>query len=174
MEEIFHEIVKYSPSGYNKNGIYISNDWCSISDIGKNFNGNILSVDDYLNVEDKYINTILSIMQKLDCTYLTIEYVESDKNDIINGMRRYKEKYNVDILDSFPYPRRGMRFSKKKLTKLFRLCLRELCYIVFVCKSKKIKLYFSYEYYLNVKCPLAKDILYQIVNKNGLYLDPRG
>ena len=35
MEDIFHEIVKYPPSGYNKDGIYTSNDWTSISDIGK-------------------------------------------------------------------------------------------------------------------------------------------
>jgi hypothetical protein len=32
MEDLFHEIVKYPPSGYNKDGIYMYDDWTSISD----------------------------------------------------------------------------------------------------------------------------------------------
>lgn len=54
MENIFHEIVKYPPSGYNKDGIYMYDDWTSISDIGKSFNGKIFSAKDYLKVENQY------------------------------------------------------------------------------------------------------------------------
>lgn len=32
MEYIFHEIVKYPPSGYNKDGIYTSDDWTRLYD----------------------------------------------------------------------------------------------------------------------------------------------
>ncbi len=31
-----------------------------------------------------------------------------------------------------------------ELLNILRPCLRELCYIVFSCKSKKLELYFSY------------------------------
>ena len=61
-----------------------------------------------------------------------------------------------------------------ELLNILRLCLRELCYIVFSCKSKKLELDFSYEYYLNIKCPINKSTLNEIVKKNNLYLDPRG
>lgn len=41
-------------------------------------------------------------------------------------------------------------------------------------QTKKLKLYFSYDYYLNIKCPINKITLNEIVKKNNLYLDPRG
>ena len=84
MDDIFHEIVKYAPSGYNKDGIYTSDDWTSISDIGKSFNGKILSVKDYLKVEEQYVNTVLMIMSALDCECLAIEYIEINQDKMAN------------------------------------------------------------------------------------------
>lgn len=174
MEDIFHEIVKYPPSGYNKDGIYTSDDWTSISDIGKSFNGKILSVKDYLKVEGQYVNTIMMIMSALDCEYLTISYIEKNQADMINDIEIYRKKYGVSIKGTLPKLKKGTRLSRINVPNVLRLCLRELCYIVFSCESKKLELYFSYEYYLNVKCPIDRNILSQIVKKNNLYLDPRG
>ena len=174
MEDIFHEIVKYPPSGYNKDGIYTSDDWTSISDIGKSFNGKIFSVKDYLKVEEQYVNTVLMIMSALDCEYLTIEYIEVNQDEMANDIEIYGKKYGVSITGTLPKLKKGTRLSRINIPNVLRLCLRELCYIVFSCKSKKLKFYFSYEYYLNVKCPIDRNILSQIVKKNNLYLDPRG
>ena len=174
MEDIFHEIVKYPPSGYNKDGIYTYDDWTSISDIGKSFNGKILSAKDYLKVENQYINTVLMVMSALDCKYLTIEYIEVNQDRIINDIEIYKKKYGISITGTLPKLKRKMRISQINIPNILRLCLRELCYIVFSCKSKKLKLYFSYEYYLNIKCPIDSNTLSQIVKRNNLYLDPRG
>ena len=148
MEDIFHEIVKYPPSGYNKDGIYTSYDWTSISDIGKSFNGKILCVKDYLKVEGQYVNTVLMIMSALDCEYLTIEYIEVNQDEMANDIEIYREKYGVSITGILPKLKKGTRLSRINVPNVLRLCLRELCYIVFSCKSKKLKFYFSYEYYL--------------------------
>lgn len=174
MEDLFHEIVKYPPSGYNKDGIYMYDDWTSISDIGKSFNGKIFSAKDYLKVENQYINTVLMIMSELDCKYLTIAYIEVNQNEMINDIEMYEKKYGVNITGTFPNLKKRMRISRINIPNILKLCLRELCYIVFSCKSKKLKLYFSYDYYLNIKCPINKITLNEIVKKNNLYLDPRG
>lgn len=89
MEDIFHEIVKYPPSGYNKDGIYTSDDWTSISDVGKSFNGKILTVKDYLKVEGQYVNTVLMIMSALDCEYLAIEYIEINQDKMANDIEMF-------------------------------------------------------------------------------------
>lgn len=131
MEDIFHEIVKYPPSGYNKDGIYMYDDWTSISDIGKSFNGKIFSAKDYLKVENQYINTVLMIMSELDCKYLTIAYIEVNQNEMINDIEMYEKKYGVNITGTFPNLKKGMRISRINIPNILRLCLRELCYIVF-------------------------------------------
>ena len=174
MDDIFHEIVKYAPSGYNKDGIYTSDDWTSISDIGKSFNGKILSVKDYLKVEEQYVKTVLMIMSALDCEYLAIEYIEINQDKMANDIEIYRKKYGVSITGTLPKLKKGTRLSRINAPNVLRLCLRELCYIVFSCKSKELELYFSYDYYLNVKCPIDRNTLSQIVKKNNLYLDPRG
>lgn len=85
MKSYFHEIVKYHPAGY-KDRIYTFDDWTSISDIGKIFRTGILSADDYIKVEDSYVNTILTVMSETDCHYLTIEYVEAYDDEIVKRM----------------------------------------------------------------------------------------
>lgn len=174
MNDFYHEIVKYTPSGYNKDGIYVYDDWTSISDIGKSIGDNILSVENYLEVEGNYINTILAIMSEIDCHYLTLEYVEANRHEIMKDIKRYKQKYNLPILEFIPILKVGKRVSRKNAAILFRLCLRELCYIEFSCKSKNLKMYFTTEYYLNIQCPICKERLNQIVSENHLYLDPGG
>lgn len=82
MKSYFHEVVKYHPAGYSLR-IYTYDDWTSISDIGKTFRTGILSADDYIKVEDSYVNTILTVMSETDSHYLTIEYVEAHEDEII-------------------------------------------------------------------------------------------
>lgn len=173
MNTYFHEVVKYHPAGY-KDRIYTYDDWTSISDIGKTFRTGILSADDYIKVEDSYVNTILTVMSETDCHYLTIEYVEAYEDEIIKRMKEHKQRYNIPVLDFIPNLKNGKRVSQNKASVLFRLCLRELCYIKFSCKSKKLKIEFGYDYYLYIKCPIGKERLNQIVSENHLYLDPRG
>ena len=173
MKSYFHEIVKYHPAGY-KDRIYTFDDWTSISDIGKIFRTGILSADDYIKVEDSYVNTILTVMSETDCHYLTMEYVEAYEDEIIKRMKEYKQRYNIPVLDPIPNLKKGKEVSKNEAAVLFRLCLRELCYIKFSCKSKKLKIEFGYDYYLYIKCLIGKERLNQIVSENHLYLDPRG
>ena len=135
MKSYFHEIVKYHPAGY-KDRIYTFDDWTSISDIGKIFRTGILSADDYIKVEDSYVNTILTVMSETDCHYLTIEYVEAYDDEIVKRMKEYKQRYNIPVWCTYrdlqwqrirPYPeskkgegsfkKRGCRFVQALLKR---------------------------------------------------------
>lgn len=158
MKSYFHEIVKYHPAGY-KDRIYTFDDWTSISDIGKIFRTGILSADDYIKVEDSYVNTILTVMSETDCHYLTIEYVEAYDDEIVKRMKEYKQRYNIPVLDPIPNLKKGKEVSKTRLPFCSGF-VRELCYIKFSCKSKKLKIEFGYDYYLYIKCFCTFNILY--------------
>lgn len=99
-------------------------------------------------------------MSETDCHYLTIEYVEAYDDEIVKRMKEYKQRYNIPVLDPIPNLKKGKEVSKNEAAVLFRLCLRELCYIKFSCKSKKLKIEFGYDYYLYIKCFCTFNILY--------------
>ena len=46
---VWHEIVKYSPQKYNRNGVYTADEWTSRDDIGKYFDGKLFTLEEYLN-----------------------------------------------------------------------------------------------------------------------------
>ena len=57
---IWHEIVKYSSENYGENGVYTKDEWTSRSDIGTVYEGKTFTLEKYLDVEQRYINVVLS------------------------------------------------------------------------------------------------------------------
>lgn len=53
-----YRVTKYNPKFRSKDGVYQRHDWTSVSDVGKSFADGVLSVVDYLQVEDRYIAAI--------------------------------------------------------------------------------------------------------------------
>ena len=64
-----HEIVKYSPEYYDENGVYQRNEWTAFSDIGKEYEGKVVTKEDYLDVENRFIDITQSILKAAGCTY---------------------------------------------------------------------------------------------------------
>ena len=65
---IWHEIVKYSSENYGENGVYTKDEWTSRSDIGTVYEGKTFTLEKYLDVEQRYINVVLSIMDVTNCS----------------------------------------------------------------------------------------------------------
>lgn len=75
-----YRISKYNPLTVDENGDY-KEDWTAISDIGKSFDGETLTVAKYVEVEDSYIklnrNQLPYFLQNIelqDCIYNGIKY----------------------------------------------------------------------------------------------------
>ena len=56
------EIVKYQPQ-YYKDRVYTKNEWISVSDIGRNFDGEVLTNEEYLRVESAYVDTVKELLE---------------------------------------------------------------------------------------------------------------
>ena len=170
----WHEIVKYSPQKYDSNGIYTTDEWTSMWDVGKKFDGKLFTLEEYLRVEQRYVSVILSIMKAMNCKYMTIQYLEADKEYITSSIKSSKF-YNIDseLLKSLPLLEENRRIHISKITDIIRLSLREYIYVVLCNKEHKLHIKFGYDYYLNVSCSLNCETLKNIVCREGLYLDPR-
>ena len=171
---MWHEIVKYNPVYYDKNGVYTIDEWTSRSDVGKCYNGKTFSIEEYLKVEQQYIDVVLSVMDTAKCAYMTINYLEADKDYIVDRIKSSKF-YNIDfpLLLSLPLVAKGKKIYYKKIDNLIRLALREYLYVVLCNNKHKLQIEFGYDYYMKISSSLSNTVLQEKVSKVGLFLDPR-
>ncbi|PET61910.1 hypothetical protein CN514_13540 [Bacillus sp. AFS001701] len=75
-------------------------DWIAISDIGKYFDGQQLTIESSKNIEHNYIKAIHLIMDYLTITFLKIKDVmESFSLEFFkNNMKKYPNLYNNELL----------------------------------------------------------------------------
>lgn len=160
-------IVKYSPYGYDGNGCYKKvNDWTSISDIDKK----LCTLDRYLSVEKQYTETIREICNIIQCHFLTLIPLSEGENiyqgSILTGNT---EDMNYHISQLM----KQKRVSINDIDAIVKLSLREKLHVCLANRSKHIFVYFGYDFYMYIMSEIDDHILYQVVRKNGLYLNPR-
>ena len=156
-----YRITKYNPIYRNFEGNYCNDEWTSYSDIGKNYNGELFAFANYIIVENKYIDAIVSLMNKktnsMTITGLEKNFDNFDANtseEMIILYNELKEKCLIDIIN---------------IPTLCKLVLRE--YVWVRLTSPQMFIHFGYDYYMyigiNYEC---KDILEKI-EKSGLFVE---
>ena len=157
-----HEIVKYEPQYYDENGVYQKDEWTYYGDIGKEYEGRVVTMEDYLDVENRFIDITRTILETAGCTYITLGYVEVlGKRRSIEAMRRMGLK-------------EGMRIRVEKIDSYLRMSLRGEAFIVFINSRKGVQFDFSEDVlYMHLYCRIPEEELRTIVETRGLYLDPR-
>ncbi|MDF9825373.1 hypothetical protein M2475_001828 [Breznakia sp. PF5-3] len=66
-------ITKYNPEYRADNGAYTVDDWISVGEIGKVFNGTKLSLDTYLGMEKNYLDSINIIFKTFNCKNIVVK-----------------------------------------------------------------------------------------------------
>ena len=72
-------ITKYNPRLRNKSGHYLIDEWTEYSDIGKSFNGIILTMNEYRNFENRYINSAIMMLTEAGIDEMIVENLENNK-----------------------------------------------------------------------------------------------
>jgi hypothetical protein len=159
--ETSYRITKYNPDNRDENGQYKVDEWTSMSDIGKEFNGTKFTYQDYISTEDKYIASIQAF-----CNYFKVEEFEI-KNLEFHDSNTWDE-YSLGLKETHEGLRDMRRVSKKELDNVARLILRE--YVWCDLGNKERGIHFGYDYYMyfdnGIKMP---DELKVKIEKIGLY-----
>ena len=145
-----YRITKYDPKNRNEDGHYHVNEWTAMSDIGKNFSGNVLTKEEYLSVENNYLFALEAFLAEGNVACLNISSLEGG------------EKYNFV---------QGQTLELRKILEIARLSLREELW----CKlslNRQAYIHFGYDYYMYIgvsrKC---KKAIGSAENK-GLFVEP--
>jgi hypothetical protein len=169
-------IVKYPPQYYNKKGIYTKCEWTERDDVGLIFDNHLFTIEEYLLMEQKYVNAVLRIMELLNCKYLTITYIAETsmgakynvKRMLVGDFFEYDKKY----FDFYASIYEGKRLNIKQVEDLVRLNLRQLSCTSFGNEKHHLEFHFGNDFYMYCNNQLSKEILKIEIEKIGLHLNP--
>lgn len=167
-------IVKYKPQYYNEKGVYCKDEWTERCDIGSVFDGQIFTMEEYMAVEQKYVDAAHKIMDLSNCTYLTLAYEDRtlmgarlDMIEMLTG--RFKE-YDKEYCDFLASIYLKQRFNKEKIAKLVRLNLRGLLGTSLTNESRHLEFHFGGDFYMYCRTRLPKEVLRTELEPLGMYV----
>lgn len=156
-------ITKYNPTFRDERGAYLKDEWTSVSDVGASFDGELLTFDQYREVEDAHISTALSFVSEAGLDALTVVYLEAH-----NVHPKAKDLLGITLDPKLV--RRGMELSGGALSDVCRLVLREILW----CKLESASgfyLHFGYDYYMYVGSPASSERSIAYGKRAGLYVE---
>ena len=145
---IEYRVTKYDPSLRDTKGAYIADAWTSVTDIGREFGGVVVTDDEYRRVEQAYINSALAFLNEGGQTSLRIEGLE-------NHQRR-----------ALMFAERAV-ISVKQIGGLIPQILRDEFWCRF--ESPNGFLHFGWDYYMYIGVPHRCPIAERLAEKLGLY-----
>lgn len=161
---MFHwRVSKYNPSHRNTSGSYQKNEWTSFSDIGKIFDDEKLTFDDYLPLEDAYIQAIIGFMECNQTDTMRIASLEK------HALPQDVSLYSKLMLDIFENIANKMIVDKETIKSVGRLALREDLW----CKleAKNMRIHFGYDYYLYIGSKSACSGTIAQIESTGLFVE---
>lgn len=170
-----YEVVKYHPANYNENGHYVKKEWTSMWDIGRSFDGKNLTIDDYLEIENEYVEVAMDVMKECGCRLITVVFWGGTIKTILPRIlkRSPLRESDIDLYKSIFGLRSGSRIHINKIEPLLRLALREWKDFVFISFSHNVQIDIGYDYYMHIHASIDKDRLRSIVESKNLFLNPR-
>ena|ERR1035437_16904 len=159
-----YRITKYDPAFRNKDCAFIRKDWTAISDIGKIFSNRILTFEEYLLIENKYISSALHFFNEADLKGLCVVGLEQKQILNLKEIRfsgiDYKKK-------SF---HEGMQVTGSDLPHICRLILREILWCRLESNSN-FYIHFGWDFYMYIGTSIESGMSVDFTSKQGLFVE---
>lgn len=167
-----YRITKYNPAYRDNEGIYLKDDWTSISDIGKAYNGENLTVESYRKVEDSYIKTIILVMEFLKIDYLIISSVRKSFSfeEFEKEIKEYRELNTDKIKEYYLKANDNDKLVKDEVDIHCRLLLREnIGSRVFY--PRRMKVFIEYDYLMGIHTSKPIEAVTPMIEEMGLFVE---
>lgn len=173
-----HAIVKYRPEFYNEDGVYTKNEWRGIEDVGRIYDGKIVTLAEYFETEQKYVDAVVELMNMTNSCYLTVAHlgdsIRSTKcsiSKILNPDNRFST-YDKLLYNTYIKLIEGQRIHINNIGNVVRLNLREYTYTDLINEQNHLEIHFGYDYYMYCNSDVSKKKLRKRIEEIGLFLDP--
>lgn len=163
------QVSKYDPAFRAVDGKYLKDEWTSVSDIGKIFNGKLFSAEEYLKAEANYVRLMKLILDETESSYLRLVGLNKYDDFLIKSENIPYEKKSEEIYSAL---KEGQVLDINDALIVSRLILREnvWCYLV----NKYVTFEFGYDYYLYITLEKEPKIFKNVENKLDLFVQEIG
>lgn len=167
-----YSITKYNPLFRDDENRYLKDDWTAISDIGKTFDEEKLTIEDYKKTEDSYISAIHLIIDYLCLPYLKVDDVmRSFSFEMFQDLiKDYRELYNEEMLEYYSNVKNKDNLNKNNIDVFCRFLLREDIGAK-VYYPRRMKVFIGYDYLMGVHMSKPLDPLIPLIEKMGLFVE---
>jgi hypothetical protein len=138
----FFRITKYNPKFRLENGSYKKPEWTSVSDIGRIYQDGQFSVDDYIETENAYVASVVSLLLQANCQFLQVQNLA-----LIENYESLPKHLVSDSKKMLPLFQENAAISGELIEWAVRLNLRELIW----CRlqgNNGVYIHFGYDYYM--------------------------
>jgi hypothetical protein len=156
----YKRVTKYNPLFRNEQGHYLRDEWISVSDVGKEFAGQRLHLDEYLAVEARYIQAVQIFFS--GSAHVVVESVEAHSTG----------KVDEALRDVYRQVKKGMRsFPNSDLGALVTLALRELMWYRLVDDTGTKAVEFGYDYYMYLGFEVPDPECFRRIEELALFVE---
>lgn len=158
----YYRVTKYDPAHRDEDGRYMKNEWISVYDIGRCFDGETLTAEEYLSTEEHYIEAVLLSMQETGVETFKVTGLEKNGYDDI-GIFHFDLKHVYESLQE------GLSLSGELLKDTMKLILREVVWAKL--ESNIMNVHFGYDYYMYICSKKPLEAMKQTAQNKGLFVE---
>ncbi len=161
-----YSITKYNPIYRDNKHAYVKDEWTSITDIGKIYDGKPFTIQEYLDVEAKYIEAIKIIMGLNNCNTLYIRKLKKHKD-----ISYFNQETSKQLFSYYESLKNGLFITAQSLPFIMKIILRNLSWCELVNIEKKLYVRFGYDYYMFVNTKVSFEKIKKKIEEIGLYVE---
>ena len=161
-----YKITKYCFKNKDKAEKEVLNEWTSISDIGKTYNGKKFLYEEYIKTENNYIKTILMFIKLNNVKYMTVDDLEKHPNPTV-----VYDEYDFQIEKLIKKIQNEMKINIFDINLLSRAILRERIWAK-LHFNDVLYIHFGYDYYMYIGSKQEPKKEIEQINKLGLEVEP--
>jgi len=159
-------VSKYNPKDKCNNNFNPGLEWSSISDVGKTYSNRVLTISEYLKIENDYITTINCFIENLGIDQLKIINIEKYKLN-----RNQFSIYDDLLIILHSNIVKGQYLKRSEISTISRLALREDLWCILYNQNPRFILEFGYDFYVFIKTQKQmKGIINSIQETTSLYI----
>jgi len=161
-------VTKYNPVFRNDEGHYKKEEWIGFFQLGKKTGGDILTYDEYVKIENRYVLAAKLFLSFNNCSDIIIMNLEKQEIDDFSFYFRNDEKGLIETLNAV---KEGGIVSGENIDNIIRLILREVIWAELFCKTdESVAVRFGYDFYMYFNSPKKWEILIPEIEKIGLFV----
>lgn len=168
-----YRISKYNPLLRDERGCFIGEDWTSFSDIGKKYNGKVLTNLQYIDVEAKYMDAIITVLHQSQVNTMIVEKLE--KQFSASTLKKMLGRYNLQFtqLDAefVSQIKNGLRLDMTEIKKTVMLVLRDCFWCELLSETGEVKIEFGYDYYVYIQGVNIETSTISSFQSEGIYIE---